>query len=59
MAVAIFVLCNSGGPMIFSASEDLPDSLSVIPVRLLKYVVPDDSNIATPAWFCKFFYAFL
>ena len=42
--------------MIFSASEDLPDSFSVIPVRLLKYVVPDDSNIATCCSFCKFFY---
>ena len=59
VAVAVFVLCKSGGPVIISASEDLPDSLSVIPARLLKYVVPDDSNIATPNRFCKFFYAFL
>ena len=52
-------LCNSGFPVIFSASEDLPDSLSVIPVRLSKYVVLDDFNIGTIARSCKFILWFL
>jgi len=45
--------------MIFSASEDLPDSLSVIPVRLSKYVCLDDFNIGTPTRSAKYFLCFL
>jgi hypothetical protein len=50
---------TSGFPLIFSLSEDSPDSIFVIPVRLSMYVVLDDFNIGTRITFAKYFLWFL